>query len=185
MRKDYAKHGIAKRNKPAKETVSFSVILAIFISVLVIALMVMYVHANWKEKSTAWIAHAAALIKKKKPVNAAPPVPLEVKKEEVQFDFYTALPKGDPTFSFPEKKDQPSGTAPVEKYYVQLGIFKNALDASQLRLSLLLSGVEADVVKVNNQSYSVQLGPYMRETQAKSMQQRLSKKGFDSSVIKQ
>lgn len=68
------------------------------------------------------------------------------------------------------------------QYTLQLGIFKDQLSASQLRLSLLLAGIDADVVKLQNNTYRVQKGTYNSESQAKSIQRQINKKGFDSEI---
>ncbi len=130
----------------------------------------------------------------------------------VRFDFYTELPKmqvnttsvlDKKTFVSPklvEKLPRPAELAdidnsiqsvitakksqakPLMQYTLQLGIFKDQLSASQLRLSLLLAGIDADVVKMQNNTYRVQKGSFTSENQAKAMQRQINKKGFDSEI---
>jgi cell division septation protein DedD len=79
-------------------------------------------------------------------------------------------------------------TQPEESGYVlQFGLFKDAAGASQLRLSLLLSGIETEVKKTQDQQqdiYRVQQGPYSNASEAKSFQQKWHKKGVESMVKK-
>ncbi len=73
-------------------------------------------------------------------------------------------------------------TTPMTQYVLQVGVFKDQVSASQLRLSLLLSGIETQIVKTGEHTYHIQRGPYSSERQAKSAQRLLSKKGFESSI---
>jgi cell division protein FtsN len=130
----------------------------------------------------------------------------------IRFDFYTELPKmqvntgtivDKKPFVSPklvEKLPRPAELAEIDnsiqsiiatkksqikpsvQYTLQLGVFKDQLSASQLRLSLLLAGIDADVVKMQNNTYRVQKGSYTTENQAKSMQRQINKKGFDSEI---
>lgn len=70
------------------------------------------------------------------------------------------------------------------RFILQLGEFNDRLSASQLRLSLLLAGIETDIVKTADQKYRVQQGPFANEHQAKSAAQKLNKKGFEGSIIR-
>ena len=71
---------------------------------------------------------------------------------------------------------------PAIQYVVQLGEFKNQVGASQLRLSLLLAGVETQIIKISDHVWRVQQGPWSSQRQAKLAQQKLGRKGFDGEV---
>jgi len=71
--------------------------------------------------------------------------------------------------------------APLQ-FILQLGEFSQQVNASQLRLSLLLAGIETEVIKLPEHKFRVQQGPYASERQAKLAQNRLSRKGFESSI---
>ncbi len=131
---------------------------------------------------------------------------------EIQFSFYTDLPAmqvavrpavtPEPipaksinlikTPSVPEKKSVNSTAATpmkpqAEKFLLQIAAFRNPTAAGEMRITLLLSGFEVEVVKAvnnNQQLYQVQQGPYQSITQAKSMQRELKKKGIDSVIVK-
>lgn len=75
----------------------------------------------------------------------------------------------------------------VDNYVIQAGVFKNASGAEQFKRSLLAIGFTAKVIKMTNadkEIYRVQLGPYNNKTQAKVAQQRLQRKGLQSTIRK-
>jgi cell division septation protein DedD len=79
-----------------------------------------------------------------------------------------------------------TNTPPTKgNYLLQVGAFRNESAASQVRLSLLLAGFEANIIRTqagNAVIYRLQQGPYSI-TEAKAVQQKLMKKGI-SSVVK-
>ena len=72
---------------------------------------------------------------------------------------------------------------PHDKYTLQIAEFKNESEAGQLRLSLLLEGVEAEVVQIG-EIFRVQQGTYTTTALAKSAQKELEKQGITSQVQK-
>jgi cell division protein FtsN len=112
-----------------------------------------------------------------KPINkaeAAKPEP------EVHFDFYNQLPNMQVRVAAP----QSSAVIPSAPGYVlQLALFSNLNEASEARISYLLSGADVNVVKVGN-SYRVQQGPYASLTTAKSIQKKLHRKGIETVLKK-
>ncbi len=129
----------------------------------------------------------------------------------VHFDFYAELSKGQgqgatenkSSKAVQPKHQKPKKTAKVEtasikptvsnkaaveesSYRVTLATFNNESNAVQMRVSLLLSGVEVDVVKVkvgDQYIYRVQQGPYSSLQLAKRKQQLLLKRGVNRAVI--
>jgi cell division protein FtsN len=76
---------------------------------------------------------------------------------------------------------------PVQPYYLELGTFSNPANASQLRISLLLAGVDAEVIKIresNQDVYYVRYGSFPNMGQAKAKQERLMQKGVTSTIKK-
>ncbi len=73
---------------------------------------------------------------------------------------------------------------PAAQFIVQINEFDNQLPASQLRLSLLLAGIETDVVKTAEGKFRVQKGPFTNEREAKAVLRKLNLKGYDATVIK-
>lgn len=157
---------------------------------------------------TQWFSRAKTFIaRNKKTVSSHAPAD---QQEEIQFDFYTELPSMQvnlPTSSLhstdmSEKRallmgqlDESIKTTltqqavthakkPTLRFILQMGEFGDPVNASELRLSLLLAGIETEIVKIAEHNYRVQQGPYANERQAKSAQRRLSSKGFEG-VIKE
>lgn len=76
---------------------------------------------------------------------------------------------------------------PAQVYVLQFGIFKELAGAAQLRLSLLLTGIETEVMKIQTEHqliYRVQQGPYSNFAQAKLARQKSVKKGIESVIKK-
>jgi cell division protein FtsN len=77
--------------------------------------------------------------------------------------------------------------ANIPEYIVQMGVFEDVSGASQSRLSMLLAGLESDVVKVTEEGqdfYRVQQGPFTTMAEAKAAKQRLERNGVDAEVKK-
>jgi len=68
------------------------------------------------------------------------------------------------------------------QYILQFGEFKNQITASQLRLSLLLAGIDTNIVVTKENFYRVQQGPFLNQHQAKVNQRKVNKKGFESAI---
>jgi cell division protein FtsN len=125
-------------------------------------------------------------------------------ESEVRFNFYTELPNAQVTL--PESKESsqiaqrnvPTSVKKAEsssltkeaknsgenagQYILQLGVFKNKAAADQLRVSLLLAGLDATIVpyveKNKTVLYRVQRGPYAALAQIKEEQKQLENKGI-------
>lgn len=84
------------------------------------------------------------------------------------------------------KTDQAKYSSP--HYIVQIAAFRNASAAGDMRISLLLSGFEVNLVKSldneHKQLYLLQQGPFSSLFEAKAMQQKLKQRGIDSVVKK-
>jgi len=162
--------------------------------------------AAWVHSAKAMVSHKAKSTVKMEKSQIPQPA------EEIQFDFYTELPNMQVNLpeSATMKPLSIAATAPkpgnriiqiddsikavmarqagntvskqVLQFVVQLGEFKDPVSASQLRLSLLLAGVETVIVKTPEHTYRVQQGPWSSEHQAKSALRMLGKKGFEGSV---
>ncbi len=198
------------RKKPPRLSVIVTVFLVAFI-VSVTGFWV-YTHHGFKEGLSAWVLNVKSLVKPKtnSVTVAKQQTPSAQEENSVRFDFYTELPKmqvnsgtvaelksTSPIQHKYEGLPRPFELAEIDKsiqtvlttkksqsvqYTLQLGVFKDQISASQMRLSLLLAGIEADVVKMQNNIYWVRKGSFASENQAKSVQRQLSKKGFDSEI---
>ncbi len=70
----------------------------------------------------------------------------------------------------------------VNGYIVQLGLFKNASEVNKLRLSILLEGVESQIIKTNKGFYRLQQGPFSTLAYAEEAQNKLKNKGIISLI---
>lgn len=110
-------------------------------------------------------------------------------QDEVHFDFYNELPKMQVNVPSVDNSKTTKTNAPAlasskkDAYILRLAEFKNESSASQLRLSLLLAGIDVEIVK-KGEIYRVQQGVYPTLTQAKENQATLQKKGFESVLEK-
>ena len=127
----------------------------------------------------------------------------------MHFDFYTELPnmqmaigtlaEADKTPKILPAAVSPAAVAPVvakntaattpakldKQYMIQVGTYASSANAGQMRISLLLAGFDASVVKVKigtKDQYRVQRGPYPKMASAKAAQQALIKQGIDSEI---
>ncbi len=121
--------------------------------------------------------------------------------KEVHFDFYDDLPnmqmnvaatddaKVEPVKPPPLKKEKPKAVAATSSkteeagYVVRLGTFDDESAADQMRVSLLLSGVDAEIVKIDS-GYALEKGSFDTVAEAKAIQKELLKKGIDGSIQK-
>ena len=192
MAKDYAKRSFTAR-KPKKKRIRLE-FLALFLLALVCAggywsyfhkHEISNIENNWVTRVRMMFSHHAVA----KTVQTAKAAP--VAQPDVHFDFYNALPHMQVTIAEtaavtpPAPKIHDPKAAPVTKptlvYLIQLGVFNDATGASQLRLSLMLSGVEAEIIRLNSthgQVYRVQRGPFISFAEAKKMQHELEMKGI-------
>ena len=207
MRKDYARNIIIAQRRSTQRPTRLSVIVIVFVVAFIISTagFWIYAHNGVKESITILASEMRSLITHKKPDAQPPKTPVAANAQTenpIRFDFYTELPKMQikapemavsktPVKNLPRPralafiehvKTKPPLAPPATQYIIQLGVFKDEISASQLRLSLLLSGIETDVVKLANHTYRVQKGPFATSNQAKYMQRRIDKKGIDSIV---
>ena len=91
-----------------------------------------------------------------------------------------------PVTGKPPISDHAKSAAP--NYIVQIAAFRSASAAGDMRISLLLSGFEVNLVKSldneHKQIYLLQQGPFSNMSEAKAMQQKLKQRGIESVVKK-
>jgi len=116
----------------------------------------------------------------------------EVKPEKPRYDFFTVLPEMEVVVPEQELRDssKPQPQAPqldAEQYLLQVGSFRQADDAEQMKASLALLGITAKIqtVNVNDATWHrVRIGPVTGARQADEMRSRLASNGIDSLVMK-
>lgn len=115
------------------------------------------------------------------------------KPSKPRYDFFTVLPEMEvivpeqELIQQSEPDEQLAADDTAESYLLQVGSFKSAEDADQMKAQLALSGVEASVqsVTVNDATwYRVRVGPVQGARQADEIRRRLQDNGIDSLVMK-
>lgn len=130
----------------------------------------------------------------KAPASAEELVPRGRDSKRQQYDFFTVLPEMEvvvPEQELTSKAQPQSATAPAraerERYLLQVGSFRDANDADQLKARLALLGIVARVqsVTVNDATWHrVRVGPVGSAREADEMRNRLADNGIDSLVMK-
>ena len=198
MQKDYAKYTFKRRSPWLEQGWRYRLLLVVFILTLVGCIGYAYYLYDKYADSFSFSRIQSFFIQKQAPVKAAAP-PLEDKPEnDIQFNFYTELPSDKPvghSFDKPLEitQNKPSAlsksdSAKKGQYVLQVAAFQSPAAAGELRISLLLAGFEADIVKSLTEDqqtlYLIQLGPYSNPSKAKSVQEEMKGKGIESVVKK-
>jgi len=116
----------------------------------------------------------------------------EAKQEKSPYDFFTVLPEMEVVVPEQELKDSSGGQSRMpqtdtENYLLQVGSFRQAGDAEQMKARLALLGMTAKIqsVNVNNATWHrVRVGPVTGARQADELRSRLANNGIDSLVMK-
>jgi len=118
------------------------------------------------------------------------------KPKKPRYDFFTVLPEMEvvvPEQELSRKADTPEpapNTTPVDSqdnYILQVGSFRNAQDAEQMKARLALLGSMATVqtVTVNGETWHrVRIGPFKGARKADEMRRMLSDNQIDTLVMK-
>lgn len=96
-------------------------------------------------------------------------------------------PKDKADKAAPPAADATSKLAPGEKVWLQLGAFRNPVEADNLKARLALQGIEAQVQKLESPDktlYRVRTGPYSRLEDAESARGQLALAGQSASVVR-
>lgn len=189
MARDYAKY-TSKAQKTARKSRELDTFIILLI-VLIVGGVSYWFYADkmrpylTEDKSFKGLVSAAksafhhkALASPKSLSSANVPTP----QPEVHFDFYNQLPTMQVRVAAPQASSS-SVTPAAPGYVLQLAMFNSLNEASEARISYLLSGADVNVVKIGN-SYRVQQGPYASVATAKLAQKKLHKKGIDTVLKK-
>lgn len=171
MAKDYAKYSI-KKHKPNKENrqrILFFIILAL--TIITTTYSCIYI----KKHHPRWVATIQNFYHPKPAIKSVNKLAEE--QEDIHFDFYNDLPN--------MQLASPHGKVIIqekpENYTIKIAEFQNQNEASQMRLSLLLDGIKAEIVK-RGEKYRIQQGNFTDLAQAKSSQKVLEKLGVKSVI---
>lgn len=187
MAKDYAKRVYSTRHIPPRKKRGIEWMLLSGVGLILIIVLTLFIRNSFQSENLSFKEKIKSYFLPKK----IQPVAIKVKptKSEahtaegpsVHFDFYNTLPNKKPN-EIAEMKEM--AVAPVApQYVIALGEFQNETEASQMRLSLLLSGFETKIIKVKS-TYQIQKGPFASEAEAKKIQKRLLNKGISGEVKK-
>jgi len=115
------------------------------------------------------------------------------KPKKRRYDFFTVLPEMEvvvPEQELSRKAEPAPGSTPAagtERYILQVGSFRNAAEAEQMKARLALLGSIATVqtVTVNGQTWHrVRIGPFQGARKADEMRRMLSDNQIDTLVMK-
>ncbi len=181
MAKDYAKY--THKNKRALLAPGWRSRLFVVVFLLMLIVVTGVGLFTWKHYSNQITTFYTAL---KSYLDQRDNKKIEVKNQmerppepEVQFHFYTDLPKMQVIAPSPDlTPDSPQ----KEQYVVQIGVFQHAKEASEMRISLLLAGFEVSLLKTEA-GFILQDGPYKDISDAKRMQAALKKKGYENTTV--
>lgn len=180
MAKDYAKYTYKNKRRLLVSGWRSRLLSVVFLLMfIVIAGAGWFVWKHHAERITTFYAslqsylhHNHQEIEVKNNVESSP-------KPEVQFHFYTELPKMQVVLPSPDLTSQ---TPQKDQYVVQIGVFQHAREASEMRITLLLAGFEVSLIKTEA-GYILQDGPYHNISDAKRMQAALKKKGYENTTV--
>jgi cell division protein FtsN len=123
----------------------------------------------------------------------------DAEQDKPHYDFFTVLPEMEvvvPGQNSDQKDGQATGQENVQEtapdndtgsYLLQVGSFRQAGDAEQLKARLALIGIVARIqtVEVNEATWNrVRIGPVNGARQADELRKQLAKNGIDSLVMK-
>ena len=81
-----------------------------------------------------------------------------------------------------------TSAAPEKRHYLQAGSFSNPIEADNLRATLAMQGIEANVRQVilqNKTYYRLMLGPYEKKADADQSSARLALLGIETLLVNQ
>jgi cell division protein FtsN len=125
--------------------------------------------------------------------------PADAGQDKPHYDFFTVLPEMKvvvPGQNSDQKNGQEKGQENIQEmvpdtdtgtYLLQVGSFKQASDAEQLKARLALIGIVARIqtVEVNEATWNrVRIGPVNGARKADELRKQLAKNGIDSLVMK-
>jgi hypothetical protein len=190
MERDYAKRYYMRKTKNHKPKKWLIIVISILVLGAGIGVTVkLYPEIFIKEpRISAFLARLKSNFVKQ-PLDA-----LGIKKQkieeqpEVHFSFYNALPnmRVEVPSSRPEAPTSVL-TSTQTGYILQFGVFKEYAEASRLRLSLLLTGIETEIERVSNSqgvAFRVQQGPFLTRGESRLYQQKWQKKGIETILKK-
>ncbi len=115
-------------------------------------------------------------------------------REKPEYEFFTVLPEMETVvtereLAEPETEDPPPTATPAggEAMFLQVGSFRSAQDAEQMKARLALMGNQASIQTVTVDTvtwHRVRIGPVNGARQADALRQQLQSNGLDVMVVR-
>jgi len=129
------------------------------------------------------------------PASSEEVAPASKKDRKSRYDFFTVLPEMEVVVPEQELQQQKQASQPQDRpaqndadtYMLQVGSFRDAPDAEQLKARLALLGIVARVQSVTVDDatwHRVRVGPVAGARKADEIRQQLADNGIDSLVLK-
>ncbi len=109
--------------------------------------------------------------------------------DEQRFDFYTLLPKLEVIIPESEIREEQAKLKPKEDvaYMIQVGSFRNFVDADSLKAQLAFLGIEADVEAISSKGetwHRVRVGPFKEKRELNRIRNRLHSNDINTMLVK-
>jgi cell division protein FtsN len=185
MAKDYVKYA-SKKRKPTRP-IRYRNLFTIFLVVVIALALAGWIAAGRHQTESRLSLVHDFFHPKVNQKKSSQSTKIEAKNdpEEIHYDFYNEL--ASMQIASPSQPHPAVSVVKQEKrrdlYVLRISKFKNENEAGQARLSLLLEGIEANVVKIGD-SYGLQQGAYGTVALAKAGQKELQKRGVESVIEK-
>lgn len=110
-------------------------------------------------------------------------------EEEPRFDFYTLLPKFEVIIPESEIREEQEKLKPKEDvaYMIQVGSFRNFVEAETLKAQLAFLGIEADIEAISSKGETwqrVRVGPFTEKRELNRIRNRLHSNDYNTMLVK-
>ena len=185
MARNKFKRGSARKRSNKDTFFNFS-----FLSGLFFGVFISFVIFTWKDQINLSFDNKKNFTVTN-PNQVEPPKSLGLKKTEKNsptfYKFLSTEKVPFPPSALTEQKDRSMPEVGSDKFYLQIGSFKNLADADARKARLALLGIIARIEETANREggkwYRVQLGPVSRLS-ARDLRKRISKEGLEVLVTK-
>ncbi len=147
----------------------------------------MYLFNGMKQNTTP--AKVTVIEKKTEPAKQQPKVEVDTEEEEQRFDFYTLLPKLEVIIPESEIREEQEKLKPKEdvSYMIQVGSFRNFVDADALKAQLAFLGIEAEIEAISSKGETwqrVRVGPFTEKRELNRIRNRLHSNDYNTMLVK-
>lgn len=151
--------------------------------IIVAAAMYTFNVGQGDNHSSSTVEKKTAPAPKSKPTTAAP------EEEEQRFDFYTLLPKLEVIIPDSEIREEQERLKPKEDavYMIQVGSFRNFVEAESMKAQLAFLGIEADIEAISSRGETwqrVRVGPFTEKRELNRIRNRLHANDYNTMLVK-